>query len=150
VRRHLQSVPAYSPDGVSARIRVVVADDHACLRRTLRLLLEQEKDLRVVAEAGDVESTFREMRRHRPDVLVLDPHMPDGFIAERIHQLREGWPATQIVVVTMEQDQLFAERANRAGAIGFVLSDTADAELCDAVRDAARRVRYESPRVRKL
>jgi DNA-binding NarL/FixJ family response regulator len=150
VRRHLQSVPAYSPDAVPGRIRVVVADDHASLRRTLRRLLEQEKDLRVVAEAGDVESTFRDVRRHRPDMLVLGLHMPDGSIAERIHRLREASPTTQIVVITMEQSQLFAEQARKAGAIGFVMTDTADAELCDAVRDAARSVRYESPRVRKL
>jgi DNA-binding NarL/FixJ family response regulator len=69
---------------------------------------------------------------------------------ERIHRLREASSTTEIVVITMEQSQLFAEQASRGGAIGFVVTDTADAELCDAVRDAARSVGYESPRVRKL
>jgi two-component system, NarL family, response regulator NreC len=129
---------------------VVLADDHPSLRRTLRLLLEVEKDLRVVAEAGDFESALRQVGKHRPEVLVLDLHMSDGCIAERISGLREQSPATQIVVITMEQSRLFAEQARRGGAIGFVLTDTADAELCAAVRDAAHRVAYESPRMGKL
>lgn len=147
MNRHLQSVSARSPDVVPGRIRVVLADAHASLRRTLRLLLEQEEDLRVVAEAADFASALRQVRRHRPDVLVLDLRMPDGSIADWIARLRERSAAVQIVVITMEKSQPFAEQARRAGAIGFVLKDTADAELCDAVRDAARGVRYESPRV---
>jgi two-component system, NarL family, response regulator NreC len=95
---------------VPGRIRVVVADDRASSRRTLRLLLEQEQGLRVVAEAGDVESTLRQVGRHRPDVLVLDLHMPDGSIAERIHRLREASPATQIVVITMDRASCSSSR----------------------------------------
>ena len=149
VERHLHSVPAASEPGVPGRIRVVLADDHLPLRRTLRRLLEGEKDLEVIGEAGDFESALRQVRRYGPDVLVLDLRMADGSIAERIRRLREVSRTTQIVVITMEQNPLFAEQTRQAGAIGFVLKDTADIELCDAVRDAARSVRYESPRVRQ-
>jgi two-component system response regulator NreC len=149
VARHLHSVPASSRRDVAGPVRVVLADDHLPLRRTLRRLLEREQDLDVIAEAGDFESALRHVRRYRPAVLVLDLRMSDGSIAERIDRLREGSPMTRVVVITMEQSQLFAEQAHRAGAIGFVLKDSADTELCDAVRHAARNVRYESPRVRQ-
>ena len=147
--RHLHSVSVGSPEAVPGRIRVVLADDHPSLRRALRQLLEQETDLQVVAEATDLESAVRQVRKHRPEVLVLDLRMPNGSSAERIRRMRERSPVTQIVVISMEQNQLFAERARQAGAIGFVLKDTADTELCNAVRDAARHVCYESPRLRK-
>jgi CheY-like chemotaxis protein len=149
VARHLHSVPVPSPRDVAGPVRVVLADDHRPLRRTLRRLLEREQDLDVIAEAADFESALRQVRRYRPAVLVLDLRMSDGSIAERIHRLHEGSPMTRVVVITMEQSQRFAEQAHRAGAIGFVLKDSADTELCDAIRHAARNVRYESPRVRQ-
>lgn len=128
---------------------MVLADDHVALRRTLRRLLEREPDLEVVAEAGDFGSAIREVSRRHPDVVVLDLRMPGGSITERVQTMRQESGNTHVVVITMEQSQLFAEQTRRAGAIGYVLKDTADVELCDAVRDAARSVPYESPRVRQ-
>jgi DNA-binding NarL/FixJ family response regulator len=87
------------------------------------------------------------VRRLYPQVLVLDLRMPDGSSAERIERLREQSPRTEIVVITMHRSDRFAELAHNAGAIGFVLKDTADVELSDAVRCAARGVRYSSPQL---
>ncbi|HSO99029.1 MAG TPA: response regulator transcription factor [Solirubrobacteraceae bacterium] len=126
-------------------IRVVLADDHAPLRRTLRLLLEREDDLELVAEAGDLETALREVRARRPDVLVVDFRMPNGSSAERIGRLHEQSPRTAIVVITMHENPMFADHALEAGAIGFVRKDAADLELPDAVRSAARGVQYRSP-----
>jgi len=128
-------------------IRVVLADDHAPLRRTLRLLLEREDDLKVVAEASDLQTAAREVAAHRPDVLIIDLRMSGGTSAEWIRRLRAQSPRTGIVVITMHESSLFAEHALNAGALGFVLKDRADEELCDAVRRVARGQAYTSPRL---
>src|SRR6478752_7225903 len=96
---------------------IVIADDHAVVRSGLRMLLEAEDDLEVVAEAGDVASTLRYVRGHRPRVLVLDVHMPDGSggggrargsSLESLAELRAASPDTAIVVLTMQTDPAFA------------------------------------------
>ena len=128
-------------------IRVVLADDHALARRSLRLLLDGEEGVKVVAEAGDLKTVTRHVHGHRPHVLVLDLGMPDGSSIETIRRLREEVPSTEIIVLTMEDSPEFAQHALDAGAIGFVLKDFADPELNRAVRAAARGEQYVSPRV---
>ncbi|HSO99643.1 MAG TPA: response regulator transcription factor [Solirubrobacteraceae bacterium] len=147
MRGHLRPVGGDSSGGVSRvrPVRVVLADDHVPLRRTLRQLLEREADFRVVAEAGDFETALREVREHRPHVLVFDFRMPNGSSAERIGRLHEQSPRTGIVVITMHENTMCANHALEAGAIGFVRKDAADLELADAVRSAARGVQYRSP-----
>ena len=131
--------------GDERRIGVVLADDHALIRRTLRLLLESEEDVEILGEASDLAALVRHVDGLRPDVLVLDLGMPDGSSSEAISQLRERAPEMQIVVMTMEENPVFAQRALGAGAIGFVLKDHADEELPAAIRLAARGEQYVSP-----
>src|SRR5208283_2624005 len=88
----------------AAVIRVVLADDHPVVRRGLRLLLDEEPEFEVVAEAGDVEEARRYVRGHHPNVLVLDLNMPGGSSLEAIPALREEFPDTHIVVLTMQQE----------------------------------------------
>ena len=133
----------------SRQTRVVLANDHPGLRRSLRWLLEHADDLDLVDEAGDFEAALHEVAVEHPDVLVLDLRMPHGFSAERIRRLRTASPATEIVVTTMHVNEAFATEAHRAGAIGFVLADSADRELVEAVRRAAHGLPYTSPRVRR-
>jgi two-component system response regulator NreC len=128
-------------------IRVVLADDHAMMRRSLRRLLESEDDLEVIAEAGDLETVMRHVREHRPRVLALDLGMSNGSSIEAIRRLREEVPGTEIVVLTMEDSPVFAQQTLDAGAIGFVLKDMADEDLLEAVRRAASGLNYVSPRV---
>jgi two-component system, NarL family, response regulator NreC len=132
---------------VEPPIRVVLADDHALMRRSLRLLLENEIDLEVIAEAGDLPTVTRHVREHRPHVLVLDLGLPNGSSIQAIGRLRTEAPGTEIVVLTMEESPVFAQKALDAGAIGFVLKEMADEDLPEAVRRAARGLHHVSPRV---
>jgi two-component system response regulator NreC len=126
---------------------VVIADDHAVVRSGLRMLLDAEPDFEVVAEAGDVPSTVRYVKGHRPAVLVLDLNMPGEPSLPAIPALRETSPQTQIVVLTMQNDPAFAREALRTGAIGYVLKEAADSELVEAVRMAAEGRTYLNPQL---
>jgi len=128
-------------------IRVVLADDHAVVRRNLRLLLDREEDVKVVAEAADLSTVVHHVHGQLPHVLVLDLQMPNGSSIETIRRLRDQVPSTEIVVLTMEESPLFAQQALDAGAVGFVLKDRADTELPLAVRLAVIGDEFISPRV---
>src|SRR4029450_8469066 len=128
-------------------ITVVIADDHAVVRKGLRLLVEAEDGLRVVAEAGTVPDALRMARAHRPRILVLDLTMPGGSSLEAIPTIREQAPMTAIVVLTMQNDPSFARQALQAGALGFVLKEAADDELLGAIKLAAEGETYLNPRL---
>jgi len=128
-----------------SRVRIVLAEDHAVVRSALRLLLEAEADFEVVAEAGDAENAARKVRGHHPDVLVLDLNMPGGSGLAMLPKIREESPETQVVVLTMQSEPAFAREAMRAGALGYVLKEAADAELVRAVRMAASGETYLQP-----
>ena len=148
-RLHVAPVPDESMPARRAAesIRVVLADDHALMRRSLRLLLDGEEGLEVVAEADDHMSAVQSVQAHRPDVLVLDLRMGGGSGVEAIRTLGERVPNTKIVILTMEDNPVFAQRALTAGASAFVVKDLADSELAQAIRAAARDEEYVSPRV---
>jgi two-component system response regulator NreC len=128
-----------------ATIRIVLADDHEVVRSGLRLLLEAEPDLEVVAEASDIDSARRYVRGHHPAVLVLDLNMPGGSSLEAIPEIREESPETGIVVLTMQQEPAFAREALSNGALGYVLKEAAAEELVEAVRRAATGESYLNP-----
>jgi len=125
-------------------IRVVIADDHAVVRSGLRLLLDAEDALHVVAEAGNIDDAKRMVSAHRPAVLVLDLNMPGGESLPAIPELAEQ---TAVVVLTMQNDPAFARRALQDGATGYVLKEAADAELVQAVHAAAEGRTYLNPQL---
>src|SRR5579862_8831623 len=132
---------------MSDDIKIVIADDHAIVRRGLRQLLDNEEGFEVVAEADDVESARRYLRGHHPHVLVLDLNMPGEPSLEAIPKLRAEFPDTQIVVLTMNNEPAYARTALGAGVLGYVLKESADAELIEAVRAAVAGERYLNPRL---
>jgi DNA-binding NarL/FixJ family response regulator len=148
---HLHLAPAlagtHSFDQLGSPIRVVLADDHAVVRRGLRLLLDSEADVDVIAEATEISEVIRHVHSGRPRVLVLDLEMPNGSSLDAIRRLRAEVPGTEIVVLTMEESPAFAQHAIEVGAIGFVLKDRADTELPAAVRRAAQGEEYVSARI---
>jgi two-component system response regulator NreC len=126
-------------------ITIMLADDHAVVRAGLRMLLEAEGDMSVVAEAGDVPTVMRRVAGNRPRVLVLDLNMPGESSLQAIPRIAETSPDTRIVVLTMQTDPVFAREALGAGALGYVLKEAADTELVDAVRRAANDELYVNP-----
>jgi two-component system response regulator NreC len=140
----VHSVPDDSHSGTRPT-KLVIADDHAVVRSGLRMLLDAEDDFEVVAEAGDVRSALHYVRAHRPGVLVLDLNMPGEPSLPAIPDFLEASPGTRIVVLTMQNDPAFAREALRAGALGYVLKEAADAELVEAVRMASQDRTYLNP-----
>jgi two-component system, NarL family, response regulator NreC len=126
-------------------ISIVLAEDHAVVRSALRMLLDAEEDLRVIAEAGDVDATTRYVRGHQPDVLILDLNMPGGPSLRAVPEMLEASPETSIVVLTMQSDPVFAREAMQSGVRGYILKDAADSELVKAVRLAAQGSTYLQP-----
>jgi two-component system, NarL family, response regulator NreC len=147
----VQRSPADTRAGVcdaTRPIRVVLADNHAAMRRSLRLMLDGEDDIRVVAEAADIPAVTRHLAEHQPHVLVLDLGMRNGGTLDVIDRLRRQGLGPRIVVLTMDDGPALARRAIAAGATGFVLKDLSDRELPHAVREAACGREYVSGAVR--
>jgi len=128
-------------------IEVVLADDHAVVRSGLRLVLESEAGLKVVAEAEDVEATVRKLMGYKPAVLVLDINMGGRSSLESIDRIRDASPETEIVVLTMQSETEYARDALRSGAKGYLLKEAADTELVEAVRAAAAGQSYVQPSI---
>lgn len=131
--------------GADGAITVVLADDHAVVRSALRMLLEDEADMQVVAEAGDAEAATRYVRGHRPTVLILDINMPGGSGLTAIPKIRNESPETQIVMLTMQGETASAREALQAGVLGYISKDAASDELVTAVRMAAQGRTYLQP-----
>ncbi|MTD43626.1 response regulator [Conexibacter sp. W3-3-2] len=124
---------------------VVLADDHAVVRDGLRLLLEGEPGIVVVAEAQTASSAVAAVAQHHPAVLVLDVTMPGGSSLDRLSDLRAASPHTVIVMLTMQAEPEYARRALRDGAHGYVLKEAAGVELLAAIDTAMRGGTYLSP-----
>jgi two-component system, NarL family, response regulator NreC len=126
-------------------IRTVVVDDHAVVRSGIRLLLDAEDDIEVVAEAGDSREAVFEVRAHKPDVVLLDVVMPGRSGIEVIPDLLKESPESKILLLSMQDDAAYVREAFAAGASGYVLKEAADAEVVGAVRDVASGGRYVHP-----
>jgi two-component system response regulator NreC len=119
-------------------IRIVLAEDHRVVRAGLRLLLNAEEGLEVVAETGDVDGMLRVVLGYKPDVLVLALTMPGTLTPlEALPHVRERCANTATVVLTMHDDPAIARRAFRGGALGYVLKSATGEDFIEAIRRAA-------------
>ncbi|MCC7185807.1 MAG: response regulator transcription factor [Acidobacteria bacterium] len=118
-------------------MRVLLADDHAIVRRGLRSLLETEPHMQVVAEAADGHEAVRLGEQHHPDVAVLDIGMPLMNGIEVTARLRAMDPPPRVVVLSMHTDESYILRALAAGAQAYLLKDSTDEELLPALRAVA-------------
>ncbi len=125
--------------------RVLIVDDHAVVRKGLRLILEAEDDLEPVGEAGSAREAIFQARSLEPDVILLDVVMPERSGLDALPQLKHEHPGVKVVVLSMQDDPQYVREAFAAGASGYVLKEAADAELVAAVREVARGGRYVHP-----
>ncbi|HZQ06680.1 MAG TPA: response regulator transcription factor [Anaerolineae bacterium] len=128
-------------------LTVVLADDHAVMRDGLRLTLEEHRDIHVLGEAANGYEAIHQAHELRPDVIVLDIAMPQLNGIDAIPQLRLAAPEMQIVILSMHSNPEYALRALEAGALGYVLKESAAREVVDAIRTVNEKRRYLSPQV---
>ncbi|MEU7043601.1 response regulator transcription factor [Streptomyces varsoviensis] len=126
-------------------IRVLITDDEPLIRAGIRMILDSADDIDVVAEAGDGRAAVELARAHRADVVLLDIQMPvmDGLTA--LAELRRARPEARVLILTTFGEQRNVLRALSEGSAGFLLKDSAPAELIGAVRAAAAGDAYLSP-----
>lgn len=131
----------------AAPANVLIVDDHAFLRRGLAQIIDDLPEVTVCGEAGGVSETLEQIRRTQPDIVVVDISLADGNGLELTREIKSNWPDIKILVSSMHDEALMAERALRAGALGYV----SKSDDVDAFITALRRVRdgqvYLSPRM---
>ena len=122
----------------AAKTRILLADDHALVRRGVRMILDDEPDLTVVAEAGDGAEAIEQARAHELDLAVLDIAMPRLTGLQAARELSRLRPGLRILMLTMHDNEQFFFEALRAGASGYVPKYVADRDLVEACRAAVR------------
>ncbi len=121
-----------------AKIRVLLADDHAVLRTGLKLLLSSQPDIEVVGEAADGGEAMAKARTLRPDVVLMDLTMPGIGGSEATGRIKDESPGIKVLVLTMHDDPSYLRQLLKAGASGYILKKSADADLLSAIRAAHR------------
>ena len=135
---------------MAAEIRIILADDHPIVRQGLRQTIESERGLKVVAEASDGLEALEQIKSQRPDVVILDIDMPrlDGFGVLRA--LREERASVEVVFLTIHREEDFFNEAVNLGAKGYVLKDSALADIVNCVKSVASGQPYVSPELTSL
>jgi two-component system response regulator NreC len=132
------------------RVRVMIADDHPLVRSGLRLLLEREGEFEVIAEATNGYEAIDLAALHKPDVILLDVGMPRLNGPDAAMSISQKVPSARIVMVSMHSDEAYVLRALKAGARGYLLKASPEADVLAAVRAVAAGNAYFSPSITKL
>ena len=133
-----------------ARLRILLADDHTVVRQGLRKVLEDRPDWDVVAEAGDGREAVRQAEELKPDVAIIDVAMPLLNGIETTRQIARKAPATRILVLSMHSDEAYVNQILKAGATGYLLKDSADVDLLQAVEAVSKGKSFFSPAIAKV
>lgn len=131
-------------------LRLLIADDHTLVRQGIRKILEAQPGWTVVGEAGNGRDAVRMVMELQPDVVILDIGMPLLNGVEAVQQISRRVPSIRVLVVSMHADDVYVTRAVRAGASGYLLKDSADADLLRAVSAVAQGKSFFSPAVAKV
>jgi DNA-binding NarL/FixJ family response regulator len=118
-------------------IRVLIADDHGIVRSGLRMLIDRQPDMQVVAEADDGVAALESSQAHQPDVAVLDVSMPRMTGLQAAREIRSHVPGTRVLLLSMHDDERYFLEGLASGASGYVLKRAADTDLIGAVRTVA-------------
>jgi DNA-binding NarL/FixJ family response regulator len=139
-----------SLDGGKQKTRILIADDHGLVRAGLRSLLEQIPSVEVVAEASDGRETLDLIKTIDPDIVLMDIVMPRLSGVEAVGRISKEFPRTKAIVVSMHASEEYVRPALRAGASGYLIKDTAAAELALAIQTVMQGETYLSPPISKL
>ncbi len=131
-------------------IRIILADDHAVMRRGLRLVLEQQKDFEIVGEASDGRQAVELAEKLKPDVAVLDITMPNLNGIEAARQITAKQTGVAIVILSMHADESFVLRALKAGARGYLLKESPESDFLNAIRLVSEGKSFFSPTVSRM
>jgi two-component system, NarL family, response regulator NreC len=137
---------AARPNGAGV-IRILLADDHALVRQGFRMILAAQPDMEIVGEAGNGREAVELAARLQPDVVVMDVAMPELNGIEATRRLLSDKPRTRVLALSMHKDSVYVREILRAGARGYLLKDSEDADLLAAVRAVAKGDGYLSPGV---
>jgi DNA-binding NarL/FixJ family response regulator len=128
-------------------IRVLLADDHVMVRKGFRLILEAQPDMEIAGEAGNGRQAVDLAEKLHPDVVVMDVAMPELNGIEATRRLASSSPHTRVLALSMHKDSVYVREILRAGARGYLLKDSIDTDLINAVRAVAKGDGYISPGV---
>ena len=131
-------------------IRILLADDHTVMRRGLRLLLESQPEFSVVAEASDGRQAVQQAEATQPDVAVVDIAMPNLSGIEAAQRIAADLPQTAIVILSMHSDEGYVLRALKVGAKGYLLKDSAEGDLIEAIKAVHQGKTFFSPEITKM
>jgi two-component system response regulator NreC len=132
------------------QIRILLADDHTVMRRGLRLLLESQPEFSVVAEASDGRQAVQQAEATMPDVAVMDIAMPNLSGIEAAQRIATAQPNTAIVILSMHSDEGYVLRALKVGAKGYLLKDSAEGDLIEAIKAVHQGKTFFSPEISKM
>ncbi len=128
----------------------MLADDHTVVRQGLRKVLEDRPEWEVVAEAGDGREAVRQAEIHKPDVAIVDVAMPLLNRIETTRQITRKSPTTRVLVLSMHADEAYVTQILQAGATGYLLKDSADVDLIQAVTAVAKGTSFFSPSIARV
>src|SRR5262245_9383581 len=131
------------------KIRVLLADDHTVIRQGLRALLDAQKDITVVAEAGTGRQAVQLTKQHRPEVVVMDVAMPLLNGLEATRQLAKEVPTAKVIILSSYGDDEYVRHSTVVGAAGYLLKQTAATDLIEAIHEVVRGNAFFSPAVSK-
>lgn len=132
------------------QIRILLADDHNVMREGLRLLLERQPGFKVVGEAADGRQAVEQAEASKPDVAVLDIAMPNLSGIEAAQRISAMLPHTRIIILSMHSDEGYVLRALKAGAKGYLLKDSAENDLIEAIRAVDEGKAFFSPEISNI
>jgi two-component system, NarL family, response regulator NreC len=131
-------------------LRILLADDHTVVRQGLRRVLEARPEWQVVAEAGDGREAVRMAEESTPDIAILDVAMPLLNGIDAVRQIARKVPNTRMLVLSMHADEAYVTQMLRAGAAGYLLKDSADVDLVQAVEAVSAGKSFFSPAIARV
>ena len=141
------AVPAPASPATTPRRRILLVDDHPFMRAGLGALIDRQPDMQVCGEAGQPAEALQAIARQHPDLVLTDLTMPGRSGLEFVKDMKAAHPEVAILIMSMHDESVFAERALRAGARGYIMKEAGGENLLTAIRQVLRGEVYVSPRM---